>query len=163
MLPLHHNYSSFLSNPELLVMVRFFLFLFFAIIQEKGQLGSYLQELEGARRATIERHLAVRENMIREPEIYLERSVKRMKRIMISYEMASRDSLVTLQRIIKKSPNTYTVPQVKYLSNPVEIRTQYPSPQIRPYPTHDLFVNRSYSPVAHAAPSLGAKLVARRA
>lgn len=150
------NYFLFLFNPELLVMVCFFLFLFFAIIQEKGQLGSYLQELEGIRRAAIERHLAVRENMIRQLELYFERCVKKMRKIMISYEMASRDSLVTLQHIIKKLSNTYTVLQVKYFLNSVEIRTQYLSLQIRLYLTHDLFVNKSYNLLrVQPAPSKG--------
>lgn len=154
-----YNYFLFLFNPELLVMVCCFLFLFFAIIQEKGQLGSYLQELEGIRRAAIERHLAVRENMIRELEIYLERSVERMRKIMMSYEMASRDSLVTLQHIIKKLSNTYIVLQVKYFLNSVEIRTQYLSLQIRLYLTHDLFVNKSYNLLrVQSGPSFASRL-----
>jgi len=113
MFPYYYNYIIFLFNPELLVMVCFFLSLSSAILQEKGQLGSYLQELSIDARSRIERHLSVRENMILEPAIHLERSVNTIKKIMASYEGASLDIPICLQHAIKKLLFTYTVPQVK--------------------------------------------------
>ena len=141
----YYNYIIFLFNPELLVIVCFFLFLFFALLQEKGQLGSYLQELSIDARAKLERHLAVRENMIQELAIYLERSVNTIKKIIVSYEMASLDTLMALQHVIKKLLFTYTVLQVKYFLSSTEFRTQSLSLQIRFYLTHELFVNKSYN------------------
>ena len=47
-------------------MVRFFSFSFFAILSEKGQLDSYLQELSIDARSKLERHSPARKNMIRE-------------------------------------------------------------------------------------------------
>ena len=61
-----YNYIFFFCNYELLVMVCFFSFLFFAILSEKGQLDSYLQELSMDARSKLDRHLSVRQNMIRE-------------------------------------------------------------------------------------------------
>jgi hypothetical protein len=149
MFPYYYNYIIFLFNPELLVMVCFFLSLSSAILQEKGQLGSYLQELSIDARSRIERHLSVRENMILEPAIHLERSVNTIKKIMASYEGASLDIPICLQHAIKKLLFTYTVPQVKYFSSSIEDRTQSLSLQIRFYLTHELFVNKSYN-LVHA-------------
>lgn len=143
----YYNYIIFSFNPELLVMVCFFLSLLFAILQEKGQLGSYLQELSIDARSRIERHLAIRENMIQELAIYLERSVNTIKKIMASYEGASLDTVTCLQHAIKKLLFTYTVLQVKYSSSSIEDRTQSLSLQIRFYLTHELFVNKSYNSV----------------
>jgi hypothetical protein len=143
----YYNYIISSFNPELLVMVCFFLFLFFAIPQEKGQLGSYLQELSIDARSRIERHLAIRENMIQELAIYPERSVNTIKKIMASYEGASLDTVARPQHAIKKSLFTYTVPQAKYFSSSIEDRTQSLSLQIRFYLTHELSVNRSYNSV----------------
>lgn len=145
----YYNYIIFLFNPELLVMVRFFPSLSFAILQEKGQLGSYLQDLSIDARSRIERHLAIRENMIQELAIYPERSVNTIKKIMASYEGASLDTVTCLQHAIKKLLFTYTVLQVKYFLSPIEDRTQSLSLQIRFYLTHELFVNKSYS-LVHA-------------
>ena len=127
------------------MVVRFSLSLSFAILQEKGQLGSYLQELSIDARSRIERHLAVRENMIQELAICLQRSVSTMKKIIMSYEMASLDTLAYLQYAIKKLLFTYTVLQVKYFLSATEERTQSLSLQIRFYSTHELFVNKSYN------------------
>jgi hypothetical protein len=126
-------------------MVCFFLFLFFAILQEKGQLGSYLQELSIDARSRIERHLAVRENMIQELAIHLERSVNTIEKIVIPYETAPSDILAYLQYTIKKLLFTYTVLQAKYFLSPTESRTQSLSLQIRFYSTHESFVNKSYN------------------
>jgi len=141
----YYNYIIFLFNPELLVMVCFFLFLFFAILQEKGQLGSYLQELSMDARSRIERHLAVRENMIQELAICLQRAMGTAKKMAMSYEMASLDTVAHLQCVIKKLLFTYTVLQVKYFLSSIEERTQSLSLQIRFYLTHELFVNKSYN------------------
>jgi hypothetical protein len=145
----HYNYIIFLFNPELLVMVCFFLFLFFAIPQEKGQLGSYLQELPIDARSRIERHLAIRENMIQELAVHPERSVNTIKKIMASYEGASLDTVACPQHAIKKLLFTYTVLQVKYFLSSIEDRTQSLPLQIRFYSTHELFVNKSYD-LVHA-------------
>ena len=126
-------------------MVCFFLFLFFAILQEKGQLGSYLQELSIDARLRIERHLVVRENMIHELAIYLKRSINITKKLVISYETASLDIIVYSQYIIKKLLSTHIVFQVKYFSSATEFRTQSLLLQIRFYLTHELFVNKSYN------------------
>lgn len=61
-----YNYTFFFCNYELLVMVCFFSFLFFAILSERGQLDSYLQELSIDARSKLSRHSPARQNMIRE-------------------------------------------------------------------------------------------------
>jgi hypothetical protein len=127
------------------VVVRSLPFSFSAILQEKGRLGSYLQELSIDGRSKIERHLAVRENMIQELAICLQRSVSTMKKIIMSYEMASLDTLAYSQYAVKKLLFTYTVPQVKHSSSTTEERTRSLSLQIRFYSTHEPFVNKSYN------------------
>ena len=57
---------------------------------------------------------------------------------MASYEATSRDMLFSLQHIVKKLLQTYTVPQVKYYLDATINRTQVLSLQIRLYLTHDL-------------------------
>ncbi len=141
----YYNYIIFLFNPELLVLICFFLFLFCVILQEKGQLGSYLQELSIDARLKIERHLFIRETIILELAHYLERSVNTIKKIMASYESASLDTLVCFQHTIKKLLFTYTILQIKYFLSSIEDRTQSLFLQIRFYLTHELFVNKSYN------------------
>jgi NADH-quinone oxidoreductase subunit K len=145
MFPHYHNYIIFLFNPESLVVVCSPFFLLFAILQEKGQLGSYLQELSMDARSRIERHLAVRENMIQELAICLQRAMGTAKKMAMSYEMASLDTVAHLQCVIKKLLLTHTATQVKYSLPTIEERTQSLSLQIRFYSTHELFVNKSYN------------------
>jgi len=138
-------YFIFLFNPELLVVVCFFLFFFFALLQEKGQLGSYLQELSLDARSKLDRHLAVRENMIHEFALYLERSVTKMRDVIRSFENASLDTLMSLQFVIKKLSFTYTVLWVRYFLSAIESRTQFLSLQIRLYLTHGLLAGKPYT------------------
>ena len=58
---------------------------------------------------------------------------------MTSYEATSQDMLFSLQHIVKKLSQTYTVLQVKYYLYTIILRTQVLSLQIRLYLTHDLF------------------------
>jgi hypothetical protein len=112
-------------------------------------------------RSRIERHLAVRENMIQELAICLQRAMGTAKKMAMSYEMASLDTVAHLQCVIKKLLFTYTVLQVKHSLASTEERTQSLSSQIRFYSTHELFVNKSYNsdgprPLSSEAESLTA-------
>lgn len=128
-------------NYELLVTMSFFFFLLFALLQEKGQLGSYFKELSIEARSKFSRHLDSREDMISELSLYLDRSISKMRKILLSYEVASKDILFYLQYIIKKLSYIFVISRVKsYLEN-VDTITRHLSLQIRHYLTHDLFMN----------------------
>jgi len=139
-----YNYIYFFFNYELIVLVCFLLFLFFALVSEKGALGSYLQELSIDARSKLSRHLSVRQEMIQELSSYLDRSASKIKMITSTFLSSSQDILVSLQHVIKKLAKSYTVLQVRYYLDTVLIRTQYLSLQIRSYLTNDLFVEKSY-------------------
>lgn len=134
-------------------MVRSFPFPFPAILQEKGQLGSYLQEPPIDARSRIERHLAVRENTIQEPPIRPQRAMVTARKMAMSHETASLDTVAHLRCVIEKSLFTYTALQVKYSLSPIEDRTQSLSLRIRSYSTHEPFVDKSHNWVHGPRPS----------
>jgi hypothetical protein len=57
-------YILFFFDQGLIVMICLFLFLFFAILSENGQLTAYLQEPQLDARAKLSRPLSIRANMI---------------------------------------------------------------------------------------------------
>lgn len=65
--------------------------------------------------------------------------MSQIRKILASYEATSQDMLFSLQHIVKKLSQTYTVLQVKYYLDSIILRTQVLSLQIRLYLTHDLF------------------------
>lgn len=64
---------------------------------------------------------------------------------MTSYETTSQDMLYSLQHIVKKLSQTYTVLRVKYYLDNIILRTQVLSLRIRFYLTHDLFASQGNS------------------
>lgn len=106
-------------------------------MSEKGQTDSYLQELSMDARSKLSRHLSVRQNMIRELATSMDRGASQVRKIMTSYEATSQEMLHSLQHIVKKLSQTYTVSQVKYYLDSIILRTQVLSLQIRLYLTHE--------------------------
>jgi hypothetical protein len=131
--------------------VCFTLFLFFALIAEKGAIGSYLQELSIDARAKLFKHLSLRQEMIQELSSYLDRSASKMKMITTTFLSSSQDTLYSLQHVVKKLSKSYTVLQVRYYLDGVLARTHYLSLQIRLYLTNDLFVEKSYALTSNSA------------
>ena len=123
------------------MLICFFVFLFCAILLEKGQLTAYFIALETEAKSKFSRAFAKRQSMLRELSVHLGRSMSKMRKIMISHETTSRDILSSLQHIVKKSANTYTTLQVKYRLDEVILycATQSLSAEIRGYFTNDLF------------------------
>ncbi len=139
-----YNYIYFFLNYEILVLVCFLLFLFFALVSEKGAIGSYLQELSIESRAKISRYLSVRQEMIQELSSYLDRSSSKLKMVTTTFLSSSQDMLYSLQYVVKKLSKSYAVLQVRYYLDTVLSRTQYLSSQIKVYLTNDLFVEKSF-------------------
>jgi len=139
-----YNYIYFFLNYEILVLVCFLLFLFFALVSEKGAIGSYLQELSIESRAKISRHLSVRQEMIQELSSYLDRSSSKLKMVTTTFLSSSQDMLYSLQYVVKKLSKSYAVLQVRYYLDTVLSRAQYLSSQIKVYLTNDLFVEKTF-------------------
>jgi hypothetical protein len=139
-----YNYVYFFFNYELLVLVCFLLFLFFALLSEKGAIGSYLQELSIDARTKLARHLLIRQEMIQELSAYLDRSSSKIKMITTTFLSSSQDILYSLQHVVKKLSKSYTVLQVRYYLDTILSKTQILSNEIRIYLTNDLFVEKNY-------------------
>jgi hypothetical protein len=95
-------------------MICFFAFLSCAILLERGQITSYFQELGIEARSRFSRYLAIRENMIQELSTYLERSSTELQFVVSSHESSTRDILLSLQHIAKKSSESDITSQIKY-------------------------------------------------
>lgn len=139
-----YNYIFLFFNYELLVVVCFFFFLIFALLSEKGQLGTYLYDISLEQRSKISRYLAQREIMARELVSFLDKSIFEIKKLSSSYDNASYDLLLNLQYIVKKLLLCLTFSQIRTYLEIVTLRTQYLFFQIKLYLTDDLFVNKSF-------------------
>ena len=138
-------------NYELLVTMSFFFFLLFALLQEKGQLGSYFAHLCAEQKSKFSRHLDLRNDLLADLTSYLDRSLSKVRKIFLSYETASKDILLSLQHVSKKLSNNLAITRVKYYLDNVDITTKNLSIQIRLYLTHDLFLSsRSSTPFANS-------------
>lgn len=139
-----YNYIFLFFNYELLVVVCFFFFIIFALLSEKGQLGTYLYDISLEQRSKISRYLNQRETMTRDLLIFLDKSVSEIKKISLSYDNASYDLLLNLQYITKKLLLSLTIFQIRSYLEIVTLRTQYLSFQIKLYLTNGLFVNKPF-------------------
>ena len=139
-----YNYIFLFFNYELLVVIRFFFFLTFALLSEKGQLGTYLYDISLEQRSKLARYLGQREIMTRELISFLDKSIFEIKKISSSYDIASYDLLLNLQYITKKLLLGLTFSQIRIYLEIVSLRTQYLSFQIKLYLTTDLFVAKSF-------------------
>ncbi len=139
-----YNYIFLFFNYELLVVIRFFFFLIFALLSEKGQLGTYLYDISLEQRSKISRYLAQREHMARDLVSFLDKSIFEIKKLSSSYDNASYDLLLNLQFIVKKLLLCLTFSQIRTYLDIVTLRTQYLSFQIKLYLTDDLFVNKLF-------------------
>jgi len=106
------NYILFFFDHGLIVMICFFLFLFFAILSEKGQLAEYLVGRDA--RSKLSRYLSIRTSMIRESALYVGLFGPRMRKIAGSYGTTSQDILLWLGCIIKKLLKAHTALRVQY-------------------------------------------------
>lgn len=139
-----YNYILFFFNYELIIPTCFFFFLFFVLISDQGQIGNSLKELSTESKQKLLKHLELRVNMIQDLASNLDRSVAQIKRISLSYELASNDILNSLQYIVKKSSINYTLAQIKYYHSTLIHRTNVLSLDIKQYFTNDLFLEKSY-------------------
>ena len=139
-----YNYIFLFFNYELLVVLCFFFFLIFALLSEKGQLGTYLYDISLEQRSKISRYLSQREHMARDLVSFLDKSIFEIKKLSSSYDHASYDLLLNLQFIVKKLLLCLTFSQIRTYLDIVTLRTQYLSFQIKLYLTDDLFVNKSF-------------------
>jgi hypothetical protein len=122
----------------------FFFFLIFALLAEKGQLGTYLYDISLEQRSKISRYLEQREIMTQELLSFLDKAIFEIKKISISYDNASYDLLLNLQYITKKVLISLSFSQIRTYLEIITLRTQYLSFQIKLYLTNDLFVNKSF-------------------
>nr|BBH42937.1 hypothetical protein [Marophrys sp. SRT127] len=145
MFPSMHNFNSnsyifnFFYNYELIVMLCFFFFLFSMILLEKGQLGSYLQELSIEAKSKLSRYLEIRSSMIQELSLHLDRAMSEMKRIIVSCDTTSQDILASLQYVTRESSNTDTMFQVDHRLKTLTFHTQFLLLAMQQHFTHDLF------------------------
>ena len=139
-----YNYIFLFFNYELLVVICFFFFLIFALLSEKGQLGTYLYDISLEQRTKITRTLVQRSFMLRELLSFLDKSIFEIKKIAVSCDTASQDLLLNLQYITKKILLGLTFSQIRNYLETITLRTQYLSFQIKLYLTYDLFINKSY-------------------
>ena len=124
-------------------MFCFFFFLFSIILVENGQFGSYLQELSIQAKSKLSRCLDVRQNMIQELSLHLDRAMSEMKRIIVSCDTTSQDILSSLQYVTRESARRGTMFQIERRLKEVAFHTQSLSLQMRGYFTHDLFATSS--------------------
>ncbi len=80
--------------------------MFFIILLENGQFGSYLQELSIEAKSKLSRYLEIRESMIQELSLHLDRAMSQVKKIVASCDATSRDMLSRLQFVTRESSNT---------------------------------------------------------
>ena len=127
------NYLYFFFNYELLVLVCFLFFVFFVLMTEKGQLGSYLQDLSLETQSKIDRHLTIRSSMITELNNRLNSWITKIRKIAVSYGASSQDIINSLQYVVKNLAKTYTILQVKARLDEIILRTKYLSWELRSY------------------------------
>lgn len=139
-----YNYILFFFNYELIIPTCFFFFLFFVLISDKGQIGNSLKELSFEYKTKLSKHLILRETILQELTLYLDRSISQIKRISLSYEITSHDILFYIQFIVKKLTLNYTILQIKYYHDILITRTQSLSLEIKHYFTQHLFIEKSY-------------------
>lgn len=140
-----YNYIFLFFNYELLVVICFFFFIIFALLSEKGQIGTSLQDISLEQRSKITQYLALRETMTNDLLAFLDKSLSEIKKISTSYDNASYDLLLNLQYVSKKLLINLTYTQVRNLLETITLRTQYLSFQIKFYLTQDLFANKSFT------------------
>lgn len=87
----YNYYILFFFDQGLIVMICFFLFLFFAIMSENGQLTLYLQEPQVDARSKLSRHLSIRATLIARAVAYIDGAVARAQKIAVSYGTALLD------------------------------------------------------------------------
>jgi hypothetical protein len=138
------NYIYLFFNYELLVVLCFFFFLIFALIAEKGQLGTYLYDVSLEQRMKFTRYLNQRDLVLNEFIVFLEKSILEIKKISTSYEHSSLDLLLNIQYLIKKGLLSLTIFQVKTYLDIITARSQYLAFQIKLYLSTDLFLNKSF-------------------
>lgn len=107
-------YILFFFDQGLIVLVCFFLFLFFALAAENGQLASYLQESQIDTKSKIIRYLALRANMLEESISYADRSILKIKKISGSYGTVLLDLVTTLGYIAAKSLRAHTTLKIRH-------------------------------------------------
>ena len=117
----------------------------FALLFEKGLLGSSLSEISLEQRSKITRHLALRIATTNELLSFLDKSLFEMKKIALSYDNASHDLLLNLQYITKKLLVGLAHSRIHNYLETIMLRTQYLSFQIKFYLTQDLFANKSFT------------------
>jgi hypothetical protein len=140
-----YNYIFLFFNYESLVVICFFFFLIFALLSEKGQLGTYLYDISLDQHSKLSRYLVYRDTMTLELVSFVNDTVFAIRKIASSYDASSHDLLLDLQYITKKLLTGLTFSQIRgYLDTPT-LRTQYPSLQIKLYLTQDLFANKSFA------------------
>jgi hypothetical protein len=139
-----YNYLFLFFNYELLVVLCFFFFLLFALISEKGQLGTYLYDVSLEQRIKLTRYLNQRNIMTRELIMFLEKSIFEIKKIATSYDHSSDDFLLNLQYLTKKLLLSFTFSQIKTYLDIITLRSQYLAFQIKLYLSTDLFINKTF-------------------
>lgn len=126
-------------NYELLVVIRFFFFIFFALLSENGQLSSFFSDLSLERKSILSRHLSLRLNLLRDLLFFLDISFSKLRKIFFSYDNSSLDLLFFLQFSIKRLSISLVSSHIcSYLDN-LSLRTSFLSFEIRSYLTRDLF------------------------
>ena len=139
-----YNYIYFFFNYELLVLVCFLLFIFFALISENGQLGSYLQEISIDARNKMFKHLLIRQELIQDLVSSLDKSTSKIKMIMTTLLSSSEDIVVILQYTCKNLSKSNVTLKVRYYLDNLVLKTQHLSQQIRLYLTQELFSQKSF-------------------
>jgi predicted CDP-diglyceride synthetase/phosphatidate cytidylyltransferase len=100
---------------------------------EKGQLGSYLQDVSLEAQSKLDRHLTIRQNMIAELNNRLNASITKIKKITISYGLTCQDIIMSLQYVVKNLSKIYTLLEIKARLDEILFRTKYLSLELQYY------------------------------
>lgn len=134
------HYILFSFDQGLVVSICFFLFLFFAILSENGQLSSFLREPLVETKSKLLRSLAVRQSAIEETVGLADRSISRMRKIAGSYGVSLLDTMAALGLITKKLSRIDITHKVQYVCNALTS-----SASLLGTKTHDYFITNFFS------------------
>ena len=138
------NYFLFFFDQQLIITTCFFFFLFFILLSDKGQIGSSLADSSSDSISKLSKSLALRETLLTDLSLFLDKSISHTKRLSFSYHSSSHDLLFSFQFLIKKLSTNFTLSQIKAFQDVLIFRTQLLSSEVKNYFTHQLFSHSSF-------------------
>jgi len=124
-------------------MICFFLFLFFAILSEKGLLTSSLQGPSEEARSKLSRPLSIRADALRAAVRYINNHIDKNKKIAGSYGNALIDVTLWLGCIIRSSLELHNIIKLQYAFGTLVSSARYLESE-----TSDYFANNFFSSVS---------------